>query len=139
VKKVGAYTIEFLNQLQLSTIHYPMLRHLESRFQMLMYERLSEVIATDTYFANAKSIEGYYCAKVFFGLTSKMLLIAGMKYEYEFSDVYLDFIRQNGNLSALRRDNTKSEMSQRVCQFHWELVIADQRTESHSSWQNPQK
>jgi hypothetical protein len=27
--------------------------------------RLNEVIATDTYFANEKSIEGYYCSKVF--------------------------------------------------------------------------
>jgi hypothetical protein len=39
--------------------------HLKSRFQMLWNKRLHEVIATDTYFANEKSIEGYHCAQVF--------------------------------------------------------------------------
>ena len=51
-------------QLAKSTIHYPIRRHLKSRFQMLRYKRLNEVIATDTYFANEKSIEGYHCAQV---------------------------------------------------------------------------
>jgi hypothetical protein len=32
---------------------------------MLRHKRLNEVIATDTYFANEKSIEGYNCAQVF--------------------------------------------------------------------------
>jgi hypothetical protein len=39
--------------------------HLKSRFQMLRYKRLNEVIATDKYFANEKSIEGYRFAQVF--------------------------------------------------------------------------
>ena len=60
-----------------------------------------------------------------------------MKTESEFLDVYLDFIRQHGIPSALRRDNAKSEMSQRVRQIHRDLVIADQWTEPHSPWQNP--
>jgi hypothetical protein len=51
-------------------------------------------------------------------MTSKSLFVTGMKTESEFSDVYLDFIRQNGIPFALRRDNTKSEMSQRVKQIH---------------------
>jgi hypothetical protein len=37
---------------------------------------------------NDKSIEGYHCAQVFFGITSKMLYVAGMKTELEFDDVY---------------------------------------------------
>jgi hypothetical protein len=32
--------------------------------------------------------------QVIFGMTSKMLVVAGMKTESEFPDVYLDFIRQ---------------------------------------------
>jgi hypothetical protein len=60
---------------------------------MLRHKRLNEVIATDTYFANEKSIEGYHCAQVFFGMTS-MLYVAGMKIESEFADVDLDFIRK---------------------------------------------
>jgi hypothetical protein len=33
---------------------------------MLKYKRLNEVIATDRYFGNEKSIEGYHCAQGFF-------------------------------------------------------------------------
>jgi hypothetical protein len=48
----------------------------------------------------------------------------------------LGTIRQHGIPSALRRDNSKSEMSPRVCQIHKDLVIGDQWTEPHSPWQN---
>jgi hypothetical protein len=66
-----------------------------------------------------------------------MLYVAGMKTESEFADVYLDFIRKCGIPSALRRDNAKSEMSQRVKDIHRDLIISDQWTEPHSPWQNP--
>jgi hypothetical protein len=114
-----------------------MMSHLKSRFQILRHKRLNEVIATHTYFANKKSIEGYHCAQVFFEMTSKMLYIAGMKTESEFADVYLEFIRKYGIPSALRRDNTKSEMSQCVKDIHRDIIIADQSIEPHSRWQNP--
>jgi hypothetical protein len=104
---------------------------------MLRHKRLNEVIAADTYFASERSIEVYYCAQFFFGMTSKSLFVTGMKTESEFSDVYLDFIRQNVIPSSIRRDTAKSEMSQRVKQIHCDLVIADQWTEPHSPWQNP--
>jgi hypothetical protein len=54
------YTLRQTTQLAKSTIHYPMRCHLKSWFQMLRHKRLNEVIATDTYFANEKSIEGYH-------------------------------------------------------------------------------
>jgi hypothetical protein len=63
---------------------------------MLRHKRLNEVIATDTYFSSVKSIEGYYCAQVFCGMTSKMLYVAAMKTESELPDVYFDFIRLGG-------------------------------------------
>jgi hypothetical protein len=59
------HTLRQTTQLSKSTIHYPMRHHLKSRFQMLKHKRLNEVIATDTYFANKKSIEGYHCVQVF--------------------------------------------------------------------------
>jgi hypothetical protein len=114
-----------------------MRHHLESRFQKLRHKRLNEVIATDTYFANEKSIEGYHCVQVFVGMTSKMLYVAGMKTESEFADGYLDFISKYGIPSALRRDSTKFDMIQRVQDIHRDLIIADQWTELHSPWQNP--
>jgi hypothetical protein len=73
------HTLRQTTQLAKSTIHYPIRHHLKSRFQMLRHKRLNEVIATDIYFANEKSIEGYHCAQVIFGMTSKMLYIVGKK------------------------------------------------------------
>jgi hypothetical protein len=70
-------------------------------------------------------------------MTSKMLYVAGIKTESEFADVYLEFIRKYGISPVLRRDNAKSEMSQRVKDIHRDLIIADQWTEPHSLWQNP--
>jgi hypothetical protein len=70
-------------------------------------------------------------------MTSKILHFAGVKTESEFADVYLDFIRKYGIPSALRRDNAKSEMSQRVKDIFRDLIIADQWTEPHSPWQIP--
>jgi hypothetical protein len=70
-------------------------------------------------------------------MTSKMLYVAGMKTESEFTDVYLDFIRKCGIPSAIRRNNSKSEMIQLVKDIHRDLIIADQWTEPHSPWQNP--
>jgi hypothetical protein len=126
------HTLRQTTQLAKSTIHYPMRRHLKSRFQMLRHKRLNEVIATVTNFANEKSIEGYHCAQVFRGMTSKILYVAGMKTESEFADVYLDFIKKYGIPSALRIDNAKSEMIQRVKNIHRNLIIANQWTEPHS-------
>jgi hypothetical protein len=105
-------------QLSKCNIHYPMRRHLKRRFQMLRHNRLDKAIATDNYFASEKSIEGYYYSQVFFGITSKVLHVAGMKSESEFPDVYLDFIREHGILSALRPDNAKSDINKRVRQIH---------------------
>jgi hypothetical protein len=70
-------------------------------------------------------------------MSSKTLYIAGMKTESEFADVYLDFIRKYGIPSAIRRDNAKSEMGQRVKDIYRDLIIADHWTEPHSPWQNP--
>jgi hypothetical protein len=131
------HTLRQTTQLARSTIHYPMRCHLMSQFQILRHKRMNEVIATDTYFANEKSIEGYHCVQIYFGMTSKMLYVAGMKTESEFADVYLDFNRKYGIPSALRRDNAKSEMIQRVNDIHRDLIIADQWIEPHSPWQNP--
>jgi hypothetical protein len=62
------YILRQTTQLAKSTIHYPMRIHLKTRFQMPRHNRLNEIVATDTYFANEKSIEGYDCAQVFFGM-----------------------------------------------------------------------
>jgi hypothetical protein len=57
-------------------------------------------------------------------MTSNLLNVAGMKTESEYPDVFLDFIKQHGILSALQIDDTKSEMSWRVQHIHMNLSIA---------------
>jgi hypothetical protein len=87
------HTLRQTTQAAKSTIQYPVRHHLKTRFQMLRHKSLNEVISTYTYIGNEKSIEGYHCAQVFFGMTCKMLYVAGMKTESEFADTHLDFIR----------------------------------------------
>jgi hypothetical protein len=72
-------------------------------------------------------------------MTSKILYVAGMKTKSEFADLYLDFIRKYGIPSSIRRDNAKSEMSQRVKDIHRDLIIDDQWTDSHIPCQNHAK
>jgi hypothetical protein len=127
--EVIQHTLSKTTQLSKSIIHHPM----QNSISILLDKRLNEVITTDTYFSSEKYIEGYYCVQVFFGMISKMLHVAGMKTESEFPYVYLDFIRQHSIPSAVRSDNTKSEMSQRVRQTHRDSAIADQWTEPHST------
>jgi hypothetical protein len=131
------HTLRKTTQLAKSTIHHPMRHHLKIRFQMLRHKRLNEVIATDTYFRNEKSIEDYHCAQVVFGMISKMLYVAGIQTESDFADIYLDFIRKCFIPSVLQRDNAKSEMIQRVKDTHRDFIIADQLAEPHSLWQDP--
>jgi hypothetical protein len=73
----------------------------------------------------------------YFRINSEVLYFAGMKTESEFSNIYLHFIRKCSISSAVKRDNAKSEMSQRVKDIPRDLIIDDQRTELHSPWQNP--
>jgi hypothetical protein len=107
------------------------MQRLKRRFQILRGKRLNEVIATDTYFASENSIEGYYCAKVLFGMTSKMLHVAIMKTESEFQDLYQTFISQSDIPSAFQCNNTKSEISQRFQQIHIDLqsIVESSRTQ----------
>jgi hypothetical protein len=57
---------------------------------MLSHNRLNKFIATGKHFANEKSIEGYHCAQVIFGMNSKMLYVAVMKTESDFAEEYVD-------------------------------------------------
>jgi hypothetical protein len=99
--EVIQHTLTQTIQLAKSIIHHHMQRDLKSRFQILQHKIINEVIATDTYFDNDKSIEGYYCAQVLVGMSSNMLHVVGMTTESEFSDLYRNFIRRHGIPSAL--------------------------------------
>ena len=136
-KQVISKMLENTTQLAKAIVHSPMRRHLKSRFLMLRHKHLNEVIATDTYFANTRSIEGYWCAQVFVGLTSRRITVIGMKTESEFTDAYQDFMRSRGIPHTLRRDNAKSETSKDVLELQQKYAVADKYTEPYSPWQNP--
>ena len=131
------HTLRHTTQLATSVISFPLRRHFMSRFRFLRKRRLKETIATDTYFSKIKSLEGYWCAQVFFGVESKMIKVKGMKSESDFPAAYLDFIRKHGIPPVLHRDNAKAEMSEKVTEINRNLIIADTWTEPHSPWQNP--
>jgi hypothetical protein len=117
--------------------HYPMRRHMKSRFPQLNRRRLSETVATDTYFSNYRGLRGHTCAQVFFGLTSHMINVYGMRTESEFPGVYQDFLREEGAPSILRRDNSQTQTGKKVTALNRDYVIGDQMTEPHHPQQNP--
>ena len=104
---------------------------------MLRKPRLNEKVATDTYFASSRSLEGYTCAQIFFGCTSLTINVYSMKTESEFSEVYKDFMNDRGIPHILKRDNGKSEQSAAIKELHCDLLISDEFTEPHHPQQNP--
>ncbi len=88
------HTLCNTTQLAKAIIRFPLCRHSKSRFQMLRAPRLNEVVATDTYFASTKSIEGYTCGQVYYGCSSRIIEFYGMKTESEFINTYQDFMHE---------------------------------------------
>ena len=131
------HTLNNTTQLAKVIIRFPLQKHIKSRHQMLRRPRLNEVIATDTYFSSVRSIEGYNCAQVYYGCTSKIIEVYGMRTESEFISTYQDFMRERGIPHTLRRDNAKSENSAALKQLHRDLIVNDQFTEPHHPQQNP--
>ena len=104
---------------------------------MLREPRLNEAIATDTFYANTTSIEGFKCAQVFVGCASDTIDIVGMKTESDFIDAYKEFMRDRGIPHTLRRDNAQAEKSNAVTELNRDLIVADAFTEPHHPHQNP--
>ena len=63
-KNVIKKALENTTQIANAVVNRPPRRHLKSRFLMLRHPRLNEVVATDTYFASTRSIEGYHFLQV---------------------------------------------------------------------------
>ena len=136
-KEVIQKTLQNTTQLAKATINFPLKRHIRSCFQQLRRPRLNEIVATDTQFASVKSIEGYTCSQMFYGCTSNLMEVYGMRQEAAFPDAYQDFMREWGIPHTLRRDNSKTQGSDKIKKLHRDLIIADQFSEPHCQWQNP--
>ena len=54
----------------------------------------------------------------------------------EFFDTYQNFIRESGIFHTLKKDNAKSEKSNKIKTIHRDLVIKNEFTELHQPQQN---
>jgi hypothetical protein len=91
-----------------------MQRHVKARNACYNVKRLDESVSTDPIFSSYRDISGATCGQVFFGMSSKVFNIYGMRNKGEFPKTYLDFIRHEGAPRVLRRDNAKEEDSEEV-------------------------
>ena len=99
--EVIRHTLENTTQLANSILQSPMKRHFQSRFPFLNRTRLQETVSTDTFYANCMGVTGKTCAQVFYGVSSHVINIYGMKSKAQFPEVYKDFMREEGIPSIL--------------------------------------
>ena len=131
-------TLARTTQLAKTVGSYPLVRHVKSRFAWLNKFRLNEKVSTDTVFANCRALKGETCAQVFYGMTSHVINVYGMKRESEFAtSAYPDFLRHEGAPSILRRDRGLAQRSQKVNDINRSLLIGDEFSEPHHQQQNP--
>ena len=85
----------------------PFQRHWKPRYPFLNIHRLSEPVATDTFFSNCQALGGGTCGQVFYGIQSHTINFYPKRSENEGPFAYEDFLRQEGCPTILRRDNSK--------------------------------
>ena len=130
-------TLERTTQLATTLWRFPLRRHFQSLFPFLNRPRLAEIISTDTLFATVPSFTGRTCAQVFYGISSHVINVYGMRKESEFPQTYKDFMREEGIPTALRRDLAKAERSKKVDEINREYLIRDEFSEAKHQHQNP--
>eukprot|EP00978_Attheya_sp_CCMP212_P036855 scaffold170135_cov32-Attheya_sp.AAC.1 len=69
-----------------------MRRHVKARNPCFNVKRLDESVSTNPIFSSHRDISGATCGQVFFGMSSKVFNIYGMRGKGEFEKTYLDFI-----------------------------------------------
>ena len=130
-------TLGCTTQLVKWTIKVPMQRHWKGRFPFMNVHRLRERVATNTFFANCKSLGGYTCAQVFYGIQSHMINVYPLATESDSPNAYEDFIREEGCPTLLRRDNSKMQTGEDFRHINRHFCIKDGFTEPHHPQQNP--
>ena len=130
-------TLEHTTQLAKSSIRYPLRPHVKARNPWANVTRLNEVVSTDPKFANVPCMcTGHTGVQVFYGHTSHCITLYGISSKGQFEKRYLDFLREEGAPSALRRDNAKEENSEGVKNINRRIIVKDQFSEPHNQQQN---
>ncbi|MEM7375684.1 MAG: hypothetical protein AAF587_44235, partial [Bacteroidota bacterium] len=135
--RVVKETLSRTTQLAKTMMSFPLMKHVKSRFAWMNRFRLNEKVSTDTIFANCRSVGGSTCAQVYYGMTSQVITVHGMRSEAEFPNSYSDFLRSEGIPTILRRDFGSAQRSRAVQDIQRRYTIGDEFSEPHHQQQNP--
>lgn len=114
-----------------------MYRHLKARFPYMNVKRLKEIVSTDTIFANVTSFEGYTAIQVFFGMTSHVITVYGLRSKSMACHAIEDFINDEGAPWAFRMDGAPEQWSQYVFDLCRKLHVKLTFSEPDYRKQNP--
>ena len=107
-------TMEAMTQMAKAIVNIPMQQHFASCFKWMNQFHLQETVLTDPVFWNTKDFKGNNMAQIFYGISSRMINMYGMKTEHEFPEIYQDFIQEEGIPDQLHWDNLKAQPSKKV-------------------------
>ena len=92
-------------------LHTLMIRHIKSRNPIFQHCCINDPYAKEAWFSVATSYEGYNCAQIFYGTSSKVISNYGLENESDGPNVLLDFFRKEGVPLSITRDNSKMQSS----------------------------
>jgi hypothetical protein len=102
-------TLDQTTQLARLSSAIPMKRHVKALFPFLNRKRITETVATDTFFSSVRDISGATCAQVFYGLKSHFMNVYPLRTESDGPKVFEDFVRTEGIPNVIRSDNSKMQ------------------------------
>ena len=130
-------TLENTTQLARTIWRFPLRKHLKARFPFLNNIRLAKSVSMDTIFSSVPALGGRTCAQIFYGVSSHMINVYGMKSESEVPLAYQDFMQNEGIPSLLRRDMSKAQMSDKISTLNRDNIVEDAWSEPYHQQQNP--
>ena len=122
---------------QLAKSMFSMNRHYASRFPQLWRYNIQEVVCMDDFHGKHRAHGGLEYAAVFYGNTSKMINVYGMKKKSDVPKAYLDFLREEGIPGRLHRDKAKQNESEQLDEINRKYNVKDSFSEPYCPWQNP--
>ena len=107
-------TLENTTQMAKIIWRYPLRKHIRSRFPLLRLRWLEETVSTDTTSSPIEDINGRRFVQVFYGVVSRMINVYPMFREKDFLGTLQDFLRHEGVMRTLRRDQAQAKRSKKV-------------------------
>jgi hypothetical protein len=130
-------TLECTTRLADLSGHFPAKQHQKSRFPWANVLRLNDTCATDTVFSTVTSYEGYNCMQWFAFHRSHYQKEYGMRSEGSGPNALLDFFRDIGAPTSIRRDNSKMQTSELWETYLRQYNVRNEFTEPYHSQQIP--